>query len=513
MYIDLQLGTLLEPLTGRRLDESQARRQAAGRAAFMARQGLRRGDRVLLHYGNRNEFFVDILALWQLGACPVPVDPRLTAFEIGRIAAAVKPALSVWDGLPAAEICAALAAHAVPLAGIDDVAPPAPLSPLLPRLDDPALLLFTSGTTGEPKGVVHTHRSLRARWTHQFERFGAAPFAVTLCALPSQFAWGLVGHALYTWLTGGTLLLLPPYRQDLMLQLGTLCDEHQVSCLPTVPTLWRLASRMARPPQRGSLRLVTCGTGPLAPALWRAAAQWSAAPVFNIYGITETGWLAGTSLDELEGEELLVGDPWGAVIRVLDSADAAQGPQIHRRCAPGESGHVWVQTPALMAGYFGRDDLTAQVAAGGWFCTGDLGALDARGRLVLRGRHKEMINVGGAKVYPADVDAAIAAAADVEDVCTFALEDAAQGETVAVALALRGDLAADITALARVYADTACRLPAHQMPRRWFVLDRVPRTARGKLDRSAVAAACRDRPGVDQRALERAHAAVVAAGH
>jgi acyl-CoA synthetase (AMP-forming)/AMP-acid ligase II len=187
------------------------------------------------------------------------------------------------------------------------------------------------------------------------------------------------------------------------------------------------------------------------------------------------------------------------VIRVLDSASTAQLPQLHRVCEAGETGHVWVQSPALMAGYFMRDDLTAQVVAGGWFCTGDLGALDARGRLLLRGRHKELINVGGGKVYPADVDAVIAACAEVEDVCTFGVDDALQGEAVAVAVALRAG-----AGLEPVYASTATRLSAHQLPRRWYVLPQVPRTARGKLDRAAVAAACAGLPARDLRALERA---------
>jgi long-chain acyl-CoA synthetase len=334
---------------------------------------------------------------------------------------------------------------------------------------------------------------------HQRERLGTAAFAVTLCMLPTQFAWGLVGHALYTWLSGGTLLLLPPFRQDLLLQLSALCDDFRVTCLPSVPTMWKIVPRMVRPPQGGHLRLVTSGTGPLPAALWRSAADWSGAEVLNVYGITETGWLAGGSQHDLEGDEPCVGESWGCVIRVLDSASTAQPPHLHRVCTVGETGHVWVQSPALMRGYFERDDLTDQVIAGGWFCTGDLGMLDDRGRLLLRGRHKEMINVGGGKVYPADVDAVIAACNDVEDVCTFGVDDALQGETVAVALSLRAG-----AGLETVYAHTAAMLSAHQVPRRWFVLPQVPRTARGKLDRRAVAAVCAGRPARDAHALARA---------
>ncbi len=512
MFIDLQLGSLHEPLTDRRVDGAQALAQAAQRATRYATLGVGPGHRVFVHFGNRIEFFIDLLALWRLGACVVPVDARFTAFEIEQLVRTVRPTVSVWDSEPPAAVLTVLATYGVQRLGLDEgvwssaiVSSTIASSPpgAFPRLDDPALLLFTSGTTGQPKGVVHTHRSLRARWNHQRERHGTPAFARTLCAVPTQFAWGLVGHSLYTWFSGQTLLLVPPYRQDVLLRLGAMCDEFQVTCLPSVPTMWKVALRTTRPPQSGSLRLVTSGTAPLPPALWRGVQQWSGAEVLNIFGITETGWLAGAGaaeLAEFTDDEPLVGAPWGAVIRVLESASTEHPPSAWRACAPGQTGHVWVQTPALMAGYFERDDLTRQVVSEGWFSTGDLGALDAQGRLLLRGRHKELINVGGAKVYPADIDALIGTLDGVDDVCTFGVDDPLQGENVAIALVLRES---GPSALAQVYARVALRLAAHQMPRRWYVVEGITRTARGKLDRSAVAAQCAPLAATDLRTLEK----------
>lgn len=504
MFIDLALGTLHEPLTDRRVEGAHGAQLAASRAAFFSAAGVAPGQRVFLHYGNCIEFFIDVLALWRLGACVVPVDTRLTAYEIEQLARALRPVVSVWAQEPTAAAHSALSTHGVRVVGVHErFTAEAHLqhTARYPRLDDAALVLLTSGTTGQPKGVVHTHRSLRARWVHQYERHGAQAFARTLCMVPTQFAWGLVGHALYTWFTGGTLLLVPPFRQDLLLGLGPMCDELAVTCLPSVPAQWKVLLRMGKRPQARTLLRVTSGTAPLPTELWRGAAQWSGAEVLNIFGITETGWLAGASsaelIDEAPLDEPLVGAPWGTIIRVLESASTERAPHEWRVCAAGETGHVWVHTPALMAGYFERDELTAHVVRDGWFCTGDLGALDAKGRLLLRGRHKDLINMGGTKVYPADIDALVGAIEGVDDVCTFGEVDPLHGEGVAIALVLR------TVTLSQVYARVSTQLAAHQMPRRWFVVDALARTARGKLDRSAVAAQCASLVSVDQRTLEK----------
>jgi long-chain acyl-CoA synthetase len=504
LFIDSRLGTLHEPLSGRRWDGAETWRRTQQRAALLRRAGVKRGEHVFIHYGNKPEFFVDVLAIWCLGACATPVDPRFTAYEVGHLARAVAPVCSIWDETPAPAVAAALQQHDVALLDAASLAEAGDLPALtssLPHLDDDALLLFTSGTTGEPKGVVQTHRSLRSRWNHQRERLGVAAFARTLCAVPTHFAWGLVGHALYAWLSGQELFLLPAFRPDVLMRLGATCDDLAITCLPSVPAMWRVALRTVAPPTRGTLRRVTLGTAPLPAALWKGVSDWSGgAEVLNVYGITETGWIAGTGFDAALGAEPPVGEPWGAVIKVLESGSTEQGPSLLRECRTGETGHIWVQTPSLMRGYFKRDDLTAAVVSRGWFSTGDLGALDDAGRLLLRGREKELINTGGAKIYPRDIDAALEGLPGVEDVCCFAFDDAMLGENIAVALVLAEPGEAG---LARVYGAASERLAAHQMPRRWVLLEQIPRSLRGKLNRSEVAAHCAGRPAHEQRSIER----------
>jgi acyl-CoA synthetase (AMP-forming)/AMP-acid ligase II len=448
---------------------------------------------VFVHFGNCNEFFVELLAAWQSGACVVPVDPDLTLFEIETLAAWAKPRFSLWNGVMDPEVGSALerlgvenvdvaSSEPVPGTGHDDV-------PHGIRLDDDALILFTSGTTGRPKGVVHTHRSLAARWTSLHDHLGLDAFARTLCLLPTHFGHGLICNSLFPWLSGCDLHVAPPFRPEILADLGRLVDEHEITFMSSVPTVWRLVERIAAPPRKGSLVRVIVGSAPLSGALWQTVQTWAGTrSVLNAYGITETGsWLAGTTVTGFVPEDGLVGEPWGGEIRVLrdgESGPMADGGAV---CAPGEEGHVWIRTPALMRGYLDRDDLTERAVIDGWFLTGDLGVVDARGWLFLRGRERDEINKGGIKVHPADVDAVIERFPATADVCTFAFSEPFLGEDVGVAVVLTESDAPTILAL---HGWTSAHLAKHQMPQRWYVLPELPRTSRGKVSREAVASQC-----------------------
>ena len=158
---------------------------------------------------------------------------------------------------------------------------------------------------------------------------------------------------------------------------------------------------------------------------------------------------------------------------------------------------MWLNTPALMRGYLGRDDLTTRVVSQGWFMTGDLGFLDERGRLHLRGRIREEINKGGMKVYPADIDAVVERFEAARDMCCFGFADPLYGQNVGIALVLE-DASADT--LRELYQWMTHHLAAHQLPVKWYLLDTIPRTSRGKINRDRVANACATLEPVDLKA-------------
>ncbi len=490
--MNARTGSLHEPLSGRSWDSVTIEREIRRRIVHYAAHGVSPGDRVFLHNGNTLEFFADLLGLWHLGACAVPVDARLTAFEVETIAQAFEPRAAVWHDPPAGELGQRLAALGTAVLESPAGAPSALDVPAVPEsalaLDAPALILLTSGTTGQPKGVVHTHRSLAARWTGLSQSLDRAPFRRTLCLLPTHFGHGLICNCLFPWLLGHDLFVLPPFRPEVLVHLGRIVDEQRITFLSSVPSVWRVALKTAAPPATRSLVWVFCGSAPLSAALWNDVRAWTGgAKVTNAYGITETGsWVAGSAMLDVAPADGLIGEPWGASIRVLrEPIDGS--PAVADGCAAGEAGPVWIRTPALMHGYYRRSDLTREAVRDGWFHTGDVGVLDERGFLFLRGRAREEINKGGMKVYPADIDAVVERLAGVRDVCTFAYEDDVLGEDIGIAVVL--DRPTDAL-LVELHVWSSKHLAQHQLPRRWYLVDEIPRSSRGKVNRAAVARAC-----------------------
>ena len=491
-------GRLVEPLTGRTLEGSEVVTRSSARAAEFARYDLKPRDRVFLHAGNTIDFFVDLLATWHVGASAIPVDNRLADSEIATLAAAARPKLSIWREGPTEGTRRALEHLDVAVIDAGSEPPSSVVRAIQPfgsfSLDDDALILFTSGTTGNPKGVVHTHRSLRARWMSLRTSLGLAPFKRTLCLLPTHFGHGLICNCLFPWLFGLDLYVLPPFRADMLANLGEVIDHHDITFLSSVPSVWRLALKIARPPEKRTLARVFCGSAPLSAPLWRSIQGWSGVPVSNAYGITETAsWLAGTTAPDTDPHDGLVGEAWGGSLAILPVQETMPPPDFSAACKANERGFVWVNTPALMKGYLGREDFTSQVVCTGWFSTGDTGVVDECGRLHLLGRVREEINKSGQKIYPTDIDNVIEQFDQTIDVCTFAVPDPLHGEDVGVAVVL--ETSSD-DVLARLHEWTSGRLGSHQLPKRWYVVTTIPRTSRGKVNRREVAEFCDGLPPV-----------------
>ena len=460
------LGGIEEIETGLRWEAAALASEVGRRAAELSRLKIGRGSRVAICHGGSAAFFADLLAVWSAGATAVCLDSALTPSELTNVMAFARPAVA----LVSRHSVATGAVPAVDLAHAPcGVAPAGPH----PEAADPALVLFTSGTTGTPKGVVLSFGALEARISANILQIGEGPLTRALVTLPSHFGHGLIGNALTPLLAGGTIVL-PPAGMALAKDLARIIDRHRIGFMSSVPALWRLALRLGAPPQQDSLKRVHVGSAPLSAALWSKVAEWSRCETVNCYGMTETAnWFAGASSRHGTAEGL-VGAPWNGATAVRNEDGGVE--------ANGE-GEILVQSPALMSGYLDRPDLTADVMGGDWYHTGDRGRIDETGRIWLTGRIKDEINRAGFKVQPAEIDVLLETHPAVAEACVFAVSDPVGGESVGAAVRLRPGAGASAEVL-RAWCRE--RLRREAVPEHWFIVDEIPRSARGKLSRDAV---------------------------
>ena len=470
----IQLGqqsAIVDLAGGAEMNAAELEAAVVGRAARLRAHGLGRGGYAVIAHGGTPAFFADLLAVWRTGACAACVNPGLADTELANVVDFLKPAVLLVDEGFAGEGLDLPVVRVGEQAGTtsdEDAADTA--------LDDPALILFTSGTTGAPKGVVHSFRSLLARVALNRTHIGDATLRTALCVLPTHFGHGLIGNCLTPLLAGGRLLLFQNMGLREMAGLGGLIDDHGVTFMSSVPAFWKLAGKAGRPPTQGTLRQVNIGSAPLSAELWRTVMDWSGTDhVVNMYGITETAnWAAGASARDGAPEDGLVGAMWGGRAAVLadDGAVSDQG-----------EGEILLQTPSLMTGYHQRPDLSGEVLRAGWFHTGDIGAIDADGVIRLSGRAKSEINRAGIKVHPEEVDLLLERHPDVAEACTFGVPDAVSGEIVGAAVCL-ADNAAVTPADLRAWCLE--RMRREGVPEKWYVVDHIPKTDRGKINRDAV---------------------------
>ncbi|ODT29759.1 MAG: hypothetical protein ABS35_07885 [Kaistia sp. SCN 65-12] len=444
---------LVDVRAGTTLDAEGIRERVKDRAAELSRFGVVPGARAVVAETDPLGYLVAIFACWEIGLIAVAVNPGLRPDECENVVQTT--GASLWIGPQRANQV---------MAGTTE---PSPL-----RLDDPSLILMTSGTTGRPKGIVHSVRSLFARASLNIAEIGPQVLRETLCVLPVFFGHGLIGNVLTPLLAGGRVHLWPSPALNELMGLADYLDAHRISFMSSVPSFWKLALRVSGRPQP-VLERVHVGSAPLSIEHWRAIAEWCGTRrVFNMFGMTETAnWIGGGSLDEAEARDGYVGRLWGGSVAIAAGA--------------GGRGEVLVQSPSMMLGYWQRPDLDEAAFADGWFRTGDIGELDGHGNLILVGRSKSEINRGGIKIQAEEVDMLLERHAAVAEACAFGIPDAIAGEAVAAAIVLADGATFDPEAL-----KAWCRERARDeaVPSRLFAVAAIPRNDRGKIVRADVRA-------------------------
>jgi malonyl-CoA/methylmalonyl-CoA synthetase len=440
------------------LDWGALERESARAARRLHGAGLAAGDRVLVSGAGSIALALAKLACLRLGLVLVPANPAYRARELAELVADARPRAAIVDE---AERAAALRALD---AGLLVTTPDLPLAEgAPPRLDAagpgaPALLAYTSGTTGRPKGALLSHGNLQAsaealrcawRWT---------PDDRLVHALPLFHMHGLGVALLGTLQAGASAVLLPRFDADAVLDA---VERHAATLFFGVPTMWH---RLAEHPRAGvlrRLRLAVSGSAPLAAELHERLAARAGVRVLERYGMTETGMLASNPVDG-ERRPGAVGFPL---------------PGVELRLAV--SGEIEVRGPNVFAGYLGRPEANAAAfTPDGWFRTGDLGAFDPDGYLRIVGRAKELVISGGYNVHPREVEEVLRAHPDVEDAAVVGTPSPEWGELVTAYVVSRRELGLD-----EIRAHCASRLAPYKHPRRVHRVAELPRNALGKLQR------------------------------
>jgi malonyl-CoA/methylmalonyl-CoA synthetase len=450
---------ILAGADGRWLSAAELEARTATVAARYAAAGLAPGDRLLVSAAPSVDLAVAHVAALRLGLVVVPANTAFGPAEIGAVAAAAEPALAVLDdpgrlaGVPSTRPDVALPGGAAP--ALDAAGP-----------GDTALLVFTSGTTGAPKGVPLSHANLLAtsasielawRWTAE-DRL--------VLALPLFHVHGL-GVGLHgTLLAGASALILPRF------EVGAVLDAVHATgatLMFGVPTMWVRLAASPRVAELAVLRLCVSGSAPLDPSTFAALAAGIGSPVVERYGMTETGMLVSNPYD---GERRA-----GSVGLALPGVEV----RLEERQGAGEpAGEILVRGPNVFGGYLGGAGADAFTAEG-WFRTGDLGRADHDGYLRIVGRSKELIITGGFNVYPRDVEEVLRGHPAVADVAVVGVPDPEWGERVVACVVAAGTV--DTGPLLAWAAD---RLAPYKRPREVRFVDELPRNALGKVVRAAL---------------------------
>jgi acyl-CoA synthetase (AMP-forming)/AMP-acid ligase II len=467
-----------------RISYGELREQVRDVAEALAAFGVTRGDRVGMALPNGLPTIVCFLAASMAGtAAPLNPGYKEDEFRFYLEDTNAKVLLLPPDGAEEAR----RAAGQVPILTVNmDTAGRVTLTGVSGRrpvptvnIDDVALILHTSGSTGRPKRVPLTHANLSISAQNVARSYQLSASDVSLCVMPLFHVHGLVASTLATLATGGTVVVPSKFSPLSFWRVAGDVGATWYSAVPTIHQLLlaRVKPGDARPAGAEKLRFVRSCSASLPPQTMHDLESAFGAPVLEAYGMTEAAHqMASNPLPPSRRQPGSVGPGTGVRISIRDD----QG----RELPAGERGEVCISGPNVITGYENNPEANATGFFGEWFRTGDQGVLDAEGYLTLVGRLKELINRGGEKISPREIDEVLLTHPQIAEAVCFGVPHPTWGEEVAAAVVLREPVPeADLQAFCKE------RLADYKRPKQIHITETIPRTATGKIQRRVVAQA------------------------
>jgi long-chain acyl-CoA synthetase len=477
---------LVDHASGRTLTWQQVDTAVDSFAGTLLQAGLVPGDRVAVVLPTSPEFAVALFGVLRAGGIAVPISTQSPARELERVLTDSGAELLVGEGA---------AGDVTVLAPPDlDATPEMTLPERARGGEDIAVLCYTSGTAGVPRGVMLSHRALLAN-VGQCAALKPAPVTATdrvLLVVPLFHAYGLGPGLLQVAAAGATAVLLETFGAERAL---AVCEENRVTALVGVPAMYQAfaaipADRLAE--ALSTVRLLTSGAAPLPPAVLTAIKQATGLSVFEGYGLTETGPVLTSTLvggyakpgsvgRPLPGVELVLVDSDGHPVGAAPDPDEPEWFDTWDDGDASETGRVAARGPNLFSGYW--PDGAHGPDADGWFRTGDVGYLDADGDLCLVDRANDLIIVNGFNVYPNEIERVLAELADVVESAAVGMPDERTGEQVKVVLVLRPGASLTEDAVREHCAE---RLARFKVPRSVEFVESLPYSVTGKVRRASL---------------------------
>lgn len=450
--------------------------RAAQLAHALAGHGVRPGDRVALQVAKSSEALVAYLACLRAGVVLVPLNPGATASELDYLLADATPTLVVADPTLAA------ARTELPLLTLDSsghgsffaaaTGQPTSSPSFVPQPESAAAMVYTSGTTGRPKGAIVSHRNLTSNALALVRAWGFGQSDRLLHLLPIFHVHGLFVATNCAIASGSALVLGPRFEVDVVLE--HLPASTVMMGVPTFYTRLLADDRFGADSCR-SVRLIISGSAPLLASTHIEFERRTHQVILERYGMSETSMLTSNPLHGTRKAGTVGPALPGVSLRVVDASTTEP-------LGVGEIGDIEVSGPNVFSGYWNRPELNdTEFTGDGFFRTGDVGTIDADGYLTIVGREKDLIITGGLNVYPKEIEEAIDSQPGIAASSVIGVPDADFGETVVGVVVASSGAVIDVDALRE---SLRVVLAAYKVPKIIHVVDALPHNAMGKVEKS-----------------------------